>query len=123
MKVHRFSKGLSLRSESSPEPVRSLQRLATSTILDADAATTNFDAVANDVAAVLVSCYCYYLMLLVVGDAASNLAPAANSDAASDVADVVVNLAATPSLVATATDAIRVVPAPKPLTQQLSLPL
>ena len=35
VRVHRFSKGLTLRNESSPKPVRSLLCLATSTILDA----------------------------------------------------------------------------------------
>jgi hypothetical protein len=58
-----------------------------------------------------------------VGVAASALAPAANSDVASVADDVVVTLAATFDVVATAGDAIRAVPAPKPLTQQLSLPL
>jgi len=62
-------------------------------------------------------------MLVAAGAAASALAPAANSDAASVVDDVVVTLAATPADVATASDVIRVVPVPKPLTQQRSLPL
>ena len=63
-------------------------------------------------------------MLLVVGGvAASSLAPAANSDDASLVDDDGVTPDATPVVVAIANDVIRVVPAPKPLTQQLLLPL
>ena len=63
------------------------------------------------------------MLLADVGVAASDLAPAANSDVASVDADVVVTPANTSAVVATANDAIRAAPAPKPLTQQLSLPL
>ena len=62
-------------------------------------------------------------MLVDVGDATSALALAANSDDASVVADVVFTPAVTLAIVATASDAIRDVPAPKSLTQHLSLPL
>ena len=58
-----------------------------------------------------------------VGAATSALAPAANSDAASVAIDAVFTRVATPDVVATASDATRVVPAPKPLTQQFALPL
>ena len=66
------------------------------------------------------------LLLLLLDDvyaATFDLVRAANSDVARVVVDVVVTPAATPVVVATANDAIRVVHAPKPLTQQLSLPL
>ena len=63
------------------------------------------------------------MLLADVGVAISALALAANSDVASVAADDVVTFADTHAVVATANDAIRDVPAPKPLTQQLSLPL
>ena len=63
------------------------------------------------------------LLHAVVYAAATALVPIANSDAASVAADDVGTHVATPVFVATASDAIRDVPAPKPLTQQLSLPL
>jgi hypothetical protein len=63
------------------------------------------------------------LLLVVAGAAASALALVANSDVASVVADVVVTFVAALAVVATASDALPAVHAPKPLTQQLSLPL
>ena len=61
--------------------------------------------------------------LVDVSAATFALAHAANSDVASVAADVFVTPAATHVVVATASDVTRVVPAPKPLTQHLSLPL
>ena len=63
------------------------------------------------------------MLLVDVGVAAFALALATNNDVASVAADVAVTLAATLAVVATASDATRGVPAPKPLTQKLSLPL